>query len=209
MLTSTPKVVTITFRLSLSSVTLLICDDTSESVFNVGTLDVGTLDGLVGQSVIGVGRSGVVVGQSAMVGGQDGHWIVESSVGSGSPCICVVVGHVSRKLSSLVQISGPMLAQLTSNLFICLLNEPSRIKSRQSTSSIRASIVCSKIDCAEHILRVHNLVLSVYTFCHHSHIILHKESTVKPIPSCASDFIHLSASIQNTKSTIFSFITLI
>ena len=39
--TSTPKPMTITFRLSLSSITWLICDGTLESVSDTGELEVG------------------------------------------------------------------------------------------------------------------------------------------------------------------------
>jgi hypothetical protein len=55
--------VTIIFRLSLSSTTLLICDDGSVTVsfFNVCMLEVDTLDGHVGQSVFGVKGLLVVV----------------------------------------------------------------------------------------------------------------------------------------------------
>ena len=51
--TSTPKAVTITFRLSLSSITLLICAD-GAAVVSVLIVEVGTSDVHLGQSVFGI-----------------------------------------------------------------------------------------------------------------------------------------------------------
>ena len=72
--TSTPKEMATTLRLSLSSTTLLICDDASVSILNVGMLEVGTSDGLIGQSVFSVGGpvvvgGPIVVGRPVVVGG--------------------------------------------------------------------------------------------------------------------------------------------
>ena len=69
--TSAPKDTTATIKLSLSSVSLLICDDSLvwDSVFNIDMLEVGPFVGVVGQSlIIVVGESGVIGGSVAIVG---------------------------------------------------------------------------------------------------------------------------------------------
>ena len=114
ILTSTPKAITITFRLSLSFIASLIRGDGSvflvvgmmevgilDGVMEIGILDgrmevvildgrmeVAILDGRVGQSVSGVEGLLVVVVRLIVVLGQ--YWHIELSV----LWICIKVGHV-------------------------------------------------------------------------------------------------------------------